>query len=62
MGYVLDIAERESEVIAPKRRREGEREGGTERVDERVSLQVSPKVDFVHVCQYLTLLKSISKM
>ena len=52
MGYVLDIAERESEVIAPKRRREGE----------RGSLQVSPKVDFEHVCQYLTVLKSIFKM
>ena len=35
VGYVLGIAERESEVIAPKRRREGERELGTERVPGR---------------------------
>ena len=42
MGYVLDIAERESEVIAPKRERESWAQIG--------SLQVSPKVDFgIHV-------------
>ena len=46
-GLVWDmfwISQRESEVIAPKRRREGERELGTE----RVPADVSPKVDFVH--------------
>ena len=47
MGYVLDIAgisqrERESEVIAPKRRREL---GTVGRVDERVCVQVSLEVD-----------------
>ena len=61
MGYVLDIAERESEVIAPKREREGERELGTERVPATLE-GVSPKVDFGHVCQYLTVLKSIIKI
>ena len=66
-GLVWDmfwISQRESEVIAPKRRREGERESEAQRGSMRECVFVSPKVDFVHVCQlkiYLTVLKSIFK-
>ena len=63
-GLVWDtfwIPQRESEVIAPKRERESWAQRGSLHLHP-AALQVSPKVDFGHVCQYLTLLKSTFKM